>query len=42
MRHLALADPSLGRLATMPPGTVAWRPDRDGAWKFEEHAHPDE
>jgi hypothetical protein len=42
MRHLALADPSLGRLATMPPGTVAWRPDRDDAWKFEEHAHPDE
>jgi hypothetical protein len=42
MLHLVDSDPSLAGLATMPPGTVAWRSDRGDAWKFEEHRYPDE
>jgi hypothetical protein len=42
MRHLVDDDPSLGELATMPPGTVAWRAGHGDAWTFDEHRYPDE
>jgi hypothetical protein len=42
MRHLATADPSIDSLATMQPGTVAWRADQDDGWTFEKHEYPDE
>lgn len=42
MHCLLNVDPSIEVLATMPPGTVAWRDDRDDEWQFEEHSYPDE
>jgi hypothetical protein len=42
LRHVVDADPTLAGLATMPPGTVARRADRNDPWKFEDHTYPDD
>ena len=41
MHHLVERDPSIEPLATMPPGTVAWRNNADDPWTFEKHAYED-
>ncbi|WP_330264182.1 hypothetical protein [Streptomyces griseorubiginosus] len=42
LHHVVDLDPSLARLATMPPGHVAWRATRHDVWTIEEWTYPDE
>ncbi|QIS09912.1 hypothetical protein [Nocardia arthritidis] len=39
IEHLLDTDDSLVPLATMPPGTVAWRNDQGESWTIEAHAY---
>jgi hypothetical protein len=39
MHHLTDVDLSVAALATMPPGTVAWRDGQDDPWQFGPHTY---
>jgi hypothetical protein len=42
MHHLVDLDPSVAELATMPPGTEAWRDNATDPWTIEEHSYEDD
>jgi hypothetical protein len=40
--QLTVRDPSLGKLATLEPGHLAWRSSTDLPWQIEPHSYPEE
>ncbi|MFQ6331916.1 hypothetical protein ACLMAL_38170 [Nocardia sp. CWNU-33] len=41
IEHMVAADDDLASLATMPPGTQAWRSTSEEPWTFEKHEYGD-